>query len=161
MAKGRAEQKEDRMDRMELQMKTLSGDVRDEILREFKTIDKPWQKMNEDEQQHLIDRAIDIAYTLVDRAVDIVASRGCEFHKVTLGDFQVTADGIKGKFTMPGSQDGVTDLFARISTTLILVARDVYQFEGQRAEATPDVVGNLKMPREQINPETGEVNAAH
>lgn len=53
--------------------RTLRGDIRDLILREYKAMSRPWQQMTESEQARLIHRANDIAGTVVRRSVDIVA----------------------------------------------------------------------------------------
>lgn len=153
-------------DPMELRMGTLSGDVRDEILREFKTIPNIWAKLDEDGQQRLIDRAEHIALMIVDTAVDIVASRGIEFFKVTLGKIEIDK-GITCKFTLPATEEAIGAIFKRRGDTVILVARDPHQFLGERERAKPDVVGTLAMPHgqeggeqqpvERVDPETGEV----
>lgn len=151
---------EPEQDPQELQMATLTGDVRDEILREFKLIAKPWQKMNESEQERLIHRATDVAASIVDRAVDIVASRGCEHFLVKLGDVTFSREkGIVSKIGMAFSKEGIAALANRSGDIIVLVARDAHEFAGMRAEAQPEVVGDLAMPKEQIDPATGEITS--
>jgi hypothetical protein len=152
-------------DRIELQMATLSGDIRDELIREFKTINGVWGK-TEDEQERLINRASDIADLLVDRAVSVISSRGLTFFTVKLGDVKATGKGaIDCAFSMPlhRNEHLIGGLCKRINQPVILIARDVDEFLGERHEAKADVVGDLGMPRathgEHVNPETGEVTA--
>lgn len=128
-----------------LQIRTLESGIRDAILREFKTLEKPWPKMGEWEQERAIGRARDIASILVHDAINIVASRGFENFHVVLG--KITVDkGIECKFTLPFSPEAIAGLCARKGDTVILVARDAKDFrDGKKAET--DNVGDLAIPK--------------
>lgn len=157
-------------DPMELRMATLSGDIRDEILREFKTMPDVWQKLDEDGQQRLIDRAKSIAYQLVDSSVDIVVSRGNDFHRVKVGKFSVDEKGVvKCEFTLGYDEDALLWIARHRNDVVALIARDTHEFLGERARAKPEVIGSLRMQEpeqpaqpeqaEHVDPDTGEVTS--
>lgn len=150
------------------QIETLKGDIRDEILREFKAMAKPWAKMTETEQERVIHRAGDISGKLVMQACNAIASRGFKYFDVTLG--KITVDkGIECKFTLPYSADGIAGLCQRKGDSVMLVARDAAAFFGEKKKAETDVVGDLAIPKDKearrqtppgYDPETGEELAA-
>lgn len=129
----------------------LFRNIRDEILREFKTGEKPWQKMNQDEQQRIIDRVESIARGLILEAIDITAARGFDCYDVTLGNFTVKrdSDGIKfieAKISTQFDAELLASLGKHIGMEVILVARDKADFFKDTTKAKPDVVGTLAMP---------------
>lgn len=155
-----------------LQVKTLLGDVRDGILREFKGLEKPWQKMTESEQSRVIHRAADIAERVVRGAIDIAATRGFEHFDVQLGKITVDKT-VELKVTAPFSAEIIAALSTRRGDTLVMIARDAGEFRGERKPAKPTNVGELAIPHgeddfdeeddqdfdasEAIDPTTGEV----
>src|SRR5579872_698598 len=148
-------------DPMELRMATLSGDIRDEILREFKTTPDVWQKLDEEQQRRLIERARSIAYRLVDTAVDIVVSRGTEAYRVKIGKFGVDEKGVvKCEFTLGYDEDALLWVARHRNDVVALVGKDVHDFLGEQKPAKPEVIGSLRMQepeqKEHIDPETGE-----
>ncbi len=147
------------LDPIEIQAATLSGDVRDQILREFKTLPNVWPKLNEGQQQRLIERAVDIADHLVDAAIDIAASHAFEHFYVKLSNYSDNGDNIACKISMKSSEDAAAAAHRLLmADTVILVTCDPREFKGERAPAKPDNVTDLAMPhRERVNPETGEV----
>lgn len=125
---------------------TLKGDLRDEILREFKSMAKPWVKMSEYEQERIIHRATDIAGTVVHQAITAIASRGFEHFNVTLG--KITVDkGIECKFTLPFSGEAITGLCQRKGDSVILIARDATEFFGEKKPVEAENVGELAIPK--------------
>jgi len=132
-------------------VETLYGDVRDEILREFKLMQKPWQQMNEDEQGQLIHRADHLADMLVRRAVDLVAERGLPALPIKVGKFTVDGSDIKGTFECYADDDALLRMrhLAGARAMFVLASPDAYS--GERKEAEPDVVGDLAMPKDAEN----------
>lgn len=130
-----------------LQAETLTGDIRDMVLTEFKHQPKPWQQMNEEEQQRLIDRAEDIAGQLVQRAVNIIAERGLPSLPITVGKFTVDAGELKGVFEAYASDDNLLRIrhLAGQRAMFVLASPDAY--EGEKAPAEPENVGDLAIPK--------------
>ncbi len=140
--------------RQELQVATLRGDIRDQMLRLVRDLPNHWPKMTGDAQQDVITRIELMANDLVNRVVDMVSSRGCSFQLVTLGEITITPTAIKCKFTVPRSAETAAALNARIGQTVVLVAREAEQFAGERAPAQTDNVGDLAIPRAELGEET-------
>jgi hypothetical protein len=156
-------------------VKTLRGDIRDFVLTEFKGVDKPWQKMTEREQERLIHRARDIADAVIRGTIDTIANRGFEHYYAQLGKMAVDK-GIEAKITMPYTDEAMAGLASRRGQTIIIIARDQHEFEGESRKAEPEVLGDLGLPKpdgdgaqteaaapdpetgpERVDPETGEV----
>lgn len=126
---------------------TLYGSIRDNVLREFKTMEKPWAKMTEVEQERIIHRAGDIASQVVRGAVAIVADEGFENVRVTIAQFTVK-DGIKIQLTASNYLESVTALAAHGHSAAVLVLAEPSKFMGEENPAEPDNVGDLGMPKE-------------
>ena len=103
--------------------------------------------MNEGEQQRLIDRAEDIAATLITRALDIIASRGLETLTINVGKFQVEGAELKGSFTAYASDPSLISIRHLIDKRALFVLADPTKFFGTSDPATPDVVGELAIPK--------------
>jgi hypothetical protein len=129
-----------------LQAKTLRGDIRDRILAEFKGMHKPWQQMNEAEQERIIHLAADIAGLVVNRAVEIAAHEGAPHLVVEIGQWGVK-EGLKIQLGAAATLENGTQLLAHHGPA-VLVLIDPLKFKGQRAPAKTDVVGSLAIPRE-------------
>lgn len=126
--------------------KFVWGDTRTKILDFIKQQEKPWQKMNENEQERAIHRAGDLARDVIMQICNAIASRGFQTFEVTLGKIAID-DSIESKITMNYTPDGVAALCGRKGQTVMLVARDAQAFMGERKKAETDVVGALAMPR--------------
>lgn len=127
---------------------TLRGDIRDEVLREFKHLPKPWQAMNEEEQQRIINRAADIADTLVRRAVDLVAARGLPALPIEVGKFTVDGSAVKGTFECYADDESLLRIrhLANMRAMFVLASPDA--FNGEQKPAETEVVGDLAIPKE-------------
>lgn len=137
-------------ERQEIQVATLRGDIRDQMLRLVRDLPNHWPKMTGDAQQDVINRIELLSNDLVNRTVDLIASRGCSFQLVTLGEATITPTAVKCKFTVPRTNDAVAALNSRIGQTVVLVAREAEQFSGERAPAETDNVGDLAIPRSEL-----------
>lgn len=126
---------------------TLRGDIRDVVLTELKQAVKPWQQMNEDEQEHVIHRAGDIADSLVRRAVDIIAARGLDCLAITVGKFQVDAAEIKGTFEAYADDANLLAIRHLAGRRAMFVLSDPAAYLGERKPAETEVVGDLAMPK--------------
>lgn len=148
--------------------RTLRGDIRDLILREFKAMSRPWQQMTETEQARLIHRANDIAGTVVRRSVDIVAEDGLPSLPVTVGKITLEGGAIKGAYECFADDENLLAIRRLQSKRAMFVLADPDEYFGQRAAAKPTNVGELAMPNgeddddddpdaaETVDPRTGE-----
>lgn len=127
--------------------KTLRGDIRDAILSEFKTVQKPWQQMTEWEQGRLIHRARDIADKLVRQSVDIIASNGLPSLPIKVGKFTVDGSAIKGTFEAYAEDEALLRIRKLSGTRAMFVLASPDAYQGERKEAETDNVGDLAIPR--------------
>jgi len=143
----------------DIDTETLRGDIRDELLREFKHLPKPWQAMNEDEQNRIISRAADIADKLVRSAVDLVAARGLPALPIEVGKFTVDGAAIKGTFECYADDESLLRIkhLANKRAMFVLASPDTYN--GEKAKAETEVVGDLAIPKEAVAAEQ-EANLA-
>lgn len=140
----------------ELDTETLRGDIRDEVLREFKHMPKSWQTMNEEEQQRIITRAADVADKLVRRAVDLVAARGLPALPIEVGKFTVDGAAIKGTFECYADDESLLRIkhLANKRAMFVLASPDAYN--GEKGKAETEVVGDLAIPKEAVNAQAEE-----
>jgi len=141
----------------ELATKTLRGDIRDKILAEFKAQPKSWQTSNEDEQRRLIERAKDIADTLVRRAVDIVAAKGLPALPITVGKITIDSSECKGTFECYAGDEELLRIRHLQGARAMFVLASPDAFNGEQKAAKPEVVGDLAMP----NPEGERADEAN
>jgi hypothetical protein len=128
------------------QIETLKQRLGKDLLDLARQLEKPWQKMNEKEQQRVIDRTQHLAGALVNDCVTTMASRGFPHFTVQVG--KITIDkGIKADMTLPTSQAVLDALIAGKNQTMMLVARNEHQFLAGGKPPSPDVVGDLALPK--------------
>lgn len=139
---------ESEFDVSRLNDETLRGDVRDEILREFKHMPKPWQQMTEDEQQRLIDRASDIADALVRKAVDLVAGRGLPSLPIEVGKITIDGAACKGTFECFTDDESLLRIRHLQGSRAVFVLATIDAFKGEQTKPEPEVVGDLAMPKD-------------
>jgi hypothetical protein len=146
-ANGKNERAERLKERQEMQVTTLRGDIRDQVLRLVRELPDHWGKMTGGAQEDVISRVERLANGLVDETVEIVTSRGADSQLVTLGKISVDKGMIECKFTTPYTNDAMSALCERRSQQVALVARDADQFKGEKAKAETDNIGDLAIPR--------------
>ena len=140
-------------DRLLVQAETLRGDIRDALLTELKVGEKPWQQMNETEQERVIRRAETLASDLVNRVVTIVAHEGHPHLIGKVNKFTVK-DGLKIEFGVAGLADNIVKLAQHSGDGAVLVLIAPAKYQGHRKPAEPDVIGDLGIPR----PDEAQIN---
>lgn len=130
---------------------TLRGDVRDQVLTEFKHQQKPWQAMNEEEQDRLIRRAADIADCLVRQAVDLIAARGLPALPIEVGKITVDAAACKGTFECYVDDEALLRIRHLQGSRAMFVLASPSAFNGEQSTPEPEVVGDLGMPKERAD----------
>lgn len=131
----------------ELATTTLRGDIRDKILSEFKAIPKSWQTSSEDEQSRLINRAKDIADTLVRRAIDIIAAKGLPALPITVGKMTIDNSECKGSFECYADDESLLRIRHLQGSRAMFVLASPDAFNGEQKEAETTNVGDLAMPK--------------
>ncbi|WP_457663970.1 hypothetical protein [Sinorhizobium medicae] len=118
---------------------TLSGDLRDVMLTHIRTMETPWSKMSERQQQDKIYAVDKAAHDIVRRAVHMIAADQRDVLEVSVAKFTV-ADKIKmdvvGNVTSPNIET-LADNRGR-SALLIFVSPADYFGEREEAKADPD-----------------------
>lgn len=124
---------------LELAIETLTGDMRDEMLKRMRTMQKPWEKMTEQEQRSLNSDMDWLAKRIVKKAVHMIAARK---RKVILGKLaQVTVkDGIKEQLEIGQRCEHRHDLIDAQGSAVLIVVADADEFTGERepAKTEPD-----------------------
>lgn len=129
-----------------LAVDTLRGDIRDQILAEFKHLPDAWQKMTEDQQARCIHRADRIAEDVVTGAVAAIAPRG--FSNIVASIEQFTRkDGLKVVLQASATVDVITKLAEHGMNSVVLVLAEPAKFMGERKPAETDNVGDLAIPK--------------
>lgn len=126
---------------------TLRGDIRDAVLSEFKLMPKPWQAMNEDEQDRVIRRAQDIADNVVRSAVDLVAARGLPAIPIEVGKMTMDGAEIEGKFKCYADDETLLRARHLQNSRAMFVLASPAAFNGEEKPAETEVVGELGMPK--------------
>jgi hypothetical protein len=137
--------------------KTLRGDIRDMILVEFKHIDGPWSKANEDEQQRRINRSADIADQLVRQAIDLIAARGLPALPIEVGKITVEGAACKGTFECYADDENLLRIRHLQGSRAMFVLASPSAYQGEKAPQLPENVGSLAMP---ASPDAGGILAA-
>ncbi len=137
---------------LELQAETLSGDIRDMLLTHIRSMETPWSKLSERQQQDKIDAAAAAGRDLVRNAVKLVAHRGFAHMPITLKDWTVK-DGIQLKVTALDTVEEITKLAEHKSGSALIVFASSSAFLNARSEPEPDP----DEPEMKFDPETGEV----
>lgn len=131
---------------------TLTGDIRDAVLAEFKHIDKSWAKMTEDEQQRLINRAGDIADRLVIDAVDIIAGQGLPSLPIKVGKIVIEGSECKGSFECYADDEALLRIRHLQGSRAMFVLASPDAYRGEQTSPQPEVVGDLALPKGQPDP---------
>jgi hypothetical protein len=126
---------------------TLRGDVRDVVLSEFKLMAKPWQAMNEEEQDRVIRRAEDIADRLVRDAVDLIAARGLPAIPIEIGKMTMDGAEIEGKFKCYADDETLLRARHLQNSRAMFVLASPDAFNGEQKSAETEVVGDLGIPK--------------
>jgi hypothetical protein len=134
-------------ERLDMQVATMRGDLRDAVLRLVRDLPDSWRKMTGGAQEDAIDRIERLSSDVIDRAVEIVTARGCEAQIVRLGKITVDKGMIGCSFTTAYSHDAMNTLCQRQNQEVALVAKDPEQFKGERGAAEADNIGDLAIPR--------------
>jgi hypothetical protein len=132
---------------VDLQTETLRGDVRDAVLSEFKAMAKPWQAMNEEEQDRVIRRADGIARTMVRSAVDLIAARGLPAIPIEVGKMTMDGAEIEGKFKCYADDETLLRARHLQNSRAMFVLASPDAFNGEEKPAETEVVGELAIPK--------------
>lgn len=123
---------------MDLAEETLSGDLRDAMLTHVRSMETPWSKLSQRDQEDRIDAIERGCSDLVRRAVNIVARRGFDTIPVKIADFTVKGGAIKGKFEAIVTEPNVVALSDHQGHSAVIVLTDASDFIGESAPATAD-----------------------
>lgn len=122
-----------------LQPETLTGDVRDVLLTHVRSMETPWSKLSQREQEAKIYAIEKTAETMVRGAVRVVANQGFSNVLIRLGKWSVNGE-LKLEVTGAGSVENITKLAEHGTGEAVLVLTEVGEYFGQRdaARAEPD-----------------------
>lgn len=126
-------------DYIDLQVDTLTGDLRDVLLTHVRSMEDPWSKLPEYRQAEKIQAIQKCAEDLVRKSVQIVAHQGFPHVSVTTGKWEI-GDVIGMKIGISRSVDNITKLAEHGNGAAVLVLVEPGEFFGQRqaARAEPD-----------------------
>lgn len=111
---------------------TLVGDLRDAILDRLRNMQKPWPQCSESEQRDIADHAQSVAENLTKRAVQIMAAKGRMTIAADLVQYTQKKGIIEAKIKTKATSDTARSFFESEGMTVLLVAADASEFEGER-----------------------------
>lgn len=129
---------------VDLQLETLSGDIRDEMLKRIRSRKVSWDMMTEQEQSEEIEALGMLSRQLVRRAVALLTKHDFAHAVVTLEEFKVKGGkDIEAKITCPNIQLNREALGDRTGQMCLLLMVDSEEFFGEREtpKADPDQPG--------------------
>lgn len=129
---------------VDLQLETLSGDIRDEMLKRIRSRKVSWHMMTEQEQSEEIEALGMLSRQMVRRAVALLTKHDFAHAVVTLEEFKVKGGkDIEAKITCPNIQLNREALGDRTGQMCLLLMVDSEEFFGEREtpKADPDQPG--------------------
>lgn len=125
------------VDAASLAKETLTGDLRDIMLRRIKALSKPWNRMSEAEQRAVISGVEFDVRGAVRRVLEVFAADGRTTIAATLEQV-VFKDGIKAVLTASAFDPNRHDLADATGKKVLVVVADVDAYDGEREPAEPD-----------------------
>ncbi len=124
-------------EQLDLQVETLTGDIRDSLLTHVRDMTVGWQIMNERDQRQKINALERAAETLVERVVNLVSGPdspeiSCEIGKVEIDK------GLVIKTAAMSTVENITALAKHGKASAVLLLVDPKVFFGERAAAKTD-----------------------
>lgn len=116
---------------------TMTGDLMQCLIDEFKSAPDVWQKMPEHQQQDVIYRAQERVQYAIKQAVEIIASANRPTIVATVESVTVK-DGIKAVVTLPKSDAQRHELFDAAGMAVLLIVGGASEFYGGASEVKPD-----------------------
>lgn len=131
----------------DLALDTLSGDVRDAMLTQFRSMQKPWAQMNQNEQTRFNDAIDQASRHLVREAVNLMTDSEFPTVRVHLGDVKIGKNGIEAKITCENTEDSRITLGEHVDSNVTIICADKTNYMAERAPARvdkdqPDLVGD-------------------
>jgi hypothetical protein len=118
---------------IDLKPKTLTGDIRDFLLLQVRSMEDPWSKLNEEQQQQKIDAIEKRAEQLVAAVVAQVSGHTFPTVNVAIGKFTCKGSEIKAELIAVTTDANLLHL--KDAGRCVLVLADPDSFKGQRAPA--------------------------
>lgn len=127
--------------RIDIELNTMAGDVRDSVLGLVRSFGKTWAAMSEPEQRLAAERAFNLGREIAVKATEAVAGGGYESLTVAVGKFEVTdKGGLKGTFTVGEPEDAtLSTLLAMRGRAAVLVAADASEYTNARRDVAYDL----------------------
>ena len=129
----------DEIDMDELEIETLSGDLRDALLMRVRDMKRPWTMLTADEQREIsnvFDRA---AQHLVRQTVSLLTDYDFPRCVVTLGEVKIKGEkGIEAKIGAPNVEQYRNVLGDHVGSMVTMVMVDSETFMAERAPAAID-----------------------
>ncbi len=156
---------------LQLVADTLSGDLRDALLTHVRSMENPWSKMSERDQENKINAIERMAEDVVRRAVHMIAAGEHPIVHVTVGKMTIDKGVIESKIVASALLDNIVALNGVRGLQAVLVLTDASTYMGEREAALADP-DEPELPVEDpegeegedagetVDPETGEVTAA-
>lgn len=131
------EQKKKEETGVDIAKKTMTGDLRDQILQIVQTMQKPWQQLSEGEQTLLVNNVDQRVGHIVSKVVDIISADG---RKTIIGNLvSITVkDGFKATISLPKDSELSHDLIDAQGSLVALVVADREVYKGEQSPAKID-----------------------
>lgn len=132
----------------EIDVNTLSGDLRDAMLTRFRLLKRPFSELSQQEQTEVANGLDLAARDLVRKAVREVTKTDFEHVVITLGEVKIKGEkGIEAKITCPNIEHNRSILGEHVGDMVTLVMIDSESFLAERGPAQIDKdQGELEIP---------------
>lgn len=149
--------------RIDIELNTMAGDVRDSVLGLVRSFGKTWAAMSEPEQRLAAERAYNLGREIAVKATEAVAGGGYESLTVAVGKFEVTdKGGLKGTFTVGEPEDAtLSTLLAMRGRAAVLVSADASEYTNARRDVAYDLDQKVLDLDEEWDEEEGEAGEPH
>jgi hypothetical protein len=119
---------------------TLVGDLRDAMLGRLRASKKPWEQMSEAEQRDVVEQFTNAAKNLVKKAVTLLAANGRDTIVGHMHEIKIAKGLLTAKVTTRATDETTLMLKAAQDKTILIVAADSGEYEGEKApvEIDPD-----------------------
>lgn len=143
----------------DLQLDTLSGDLRDAMLTRFRDVNTAWSAMSEDRQRELVEGLEMAARDLVRKTVRLLTKHDFPRCVVQLGEIKIVGGDksrIEGKIIASNISENREVLGDHVATLVQLVCIDSDAFMGERAPAEIDP-DQPELPNGEGDPEAATI----
>lgn len=118
--------------------RTLSGDLRDQVLSLVRRQRQPWSMLSEEQQTRVVEEIDEFVWPIVTQAVGIIAGRDFASITARVRDCKAGEKGIEAKLALASHDPNRHELMDSVGSTILIVLADPAIYRGARGLAAID-----------------------